>query len=147
MCTHKYFMFIVHWLSIFFDYYRGGDLGTDPDILKLVQEQTTVGLWSHGITEKLFPKIEDIFFILIWCKKLKFHNGFLARDFFQFFHETSYFFNVSKIFKDFKIFEIFQLCQDFFKKFNILSYCCELFGVTGLKAGLSENKIVSYATS
>ena len=47
-------MFVVHWLSIFFDYYRGGDLGTDPDILKLVQEQTTVGLWCLGITETLF---------------------------------------------------------------------------------------------
>ena len=54
-------MFIVYWLSIFFDYYRGGDLGTDPDILKLVQEQTTVGLWSFGITENLFSNFSSMF--------------------------------------------------------------------------------------
>ena len=78
-------MFIVHWLSIFFDYYRGGDLGTDPDILKLVQEQTTVGLWSRGITENFFLIIED-----------------------------------------------------FFKKFNILSYFCKSFAGTGLTSKSSS---------
>ena len=111
MCTHKYFMFIVHWLSIFFDYYRGGDLGTDPDILKLVQEQTTVGLWRHEISYNW-----RYLFHTYLMQEIEISKWLFSSRFFPIFSRNFKFFQRFKNVQRFQDFESFSTLSRFFQE-------------------------------